>query len=112
MGFYLFMVNVVYFIVRFISLFAAPTLLLLAVLAMRHGVPRWIPFLVGLRAANGFLASFLAFLMKPFVEGHGLISFEQYRTFTVFIAPVNRPISIAFAIAVLGMAKYMTRKAE
>ncbi|RLE32697.1 MAG: hypothetical protein DRJ61_08880 [Acidobacteria bacterium] len=106
------MVSLVSFVVRFISLFLAPTLLLLAVLAMRQGVPRWIPFLVGLRAANGFLASSLAFLMHPYIEGPGLISFEQYRMFTGFTAPVNRPISIAFAIAVLGMAKYMTRRAE
>lgn len=100
-------------VLRVIGLFLIPTILILAARAMWRSAPRWISIVVVVAAIAKFLSAIPHLLMHPLVqEWVGGISVQQYSTFAIASALINWPVGIAFAIAVLAMAKNMKRVTE
>jgi hypothetical protein len=100
-------------VVRVLDLFVIPTILILAARAMWHNTPRWISSVLVVTAVAKFLTAIPQLLMHPMVQGGGGgISVQQYSKLAIASAMINWPVAIAFAIAVLAMAKNMRKMTE
>jgi hypothetical protein len=95
-------------VARVFGLFLIPAILILAARAMWRNAPRWIPIVVVVAAIARFLTGIPQLLLHPLVqEWIGGISAQQYSKFAMASAVINGPVAIAFAIAVLAMARNM-----
>lgn len=100
-------------VMRVVGLFLIPTIMILAARAMWCSAPRWISIVVVVAAIVQFLTAIPHLLMHPLVqEWVGGISVQQYSKFAIVNALINWPVGIAFAIAVLAMAKNMKKETE
>jgi len=100
-------------VMRVLGLFLIPTILLIAARAMWRSTPRWIVIVVVVRAVAKFLTGIPQLLMHPIVqECIGGISVQQYSKFAIASAVINWTVAVAFAIAVLAMARNIRKMTE
>lgn len=104
---------IVSLVVRVVGLFLVPAILLIAARALWHTVPRWMPCVIGTAAVVKFLTSIPSLLVHPLVQESIVgISVKQYGKIAMISNLANWSIGLAFAIAVLGIAKHIRTMTE
>lgn len=101
------------FAVQLVTLFLVPVILILAAQAMWRKAPRWVSIIVVAAAVIEFLAAVPAVLMHPLMQGWtGSISNLLGRQALQIVWLLNWLVGIAFAIAVLALARNMKTTTE